>query len=283
MSVSDRALVTNLKYDKSIQNHLRSIYTDTEWETLIKSQLDAGLPVFYGARYEGGNHNFVVDGYNKKCEFHINWGWGGRYDGWYTLNNLKPDATRHFNTNHNIIINIKPDAGGSGSNEFWLQNFTSSKNIIEQNELFTVTFHLRSFGFFQGGQFGVALVDNNDNIKEVIGGMNYNFEITLGYNTGSRTINCIVFEKVSTRQYSLRVVTKVQDGEWKIAKLSTDNVPTSINFTVNADKANGGGYGLSLMTFTASKTTVSQNETFNVSTSIVSLLTQWIKESNMPA
>jgi hypothetical protein len=30
-------------------------------------------------------HNLVVDGYNTDHYFHLNFGWGGTYDGWYML------------------------------------------------------------------------------------------------------------------------------------------------------------------------------------------------------
>ena len=30
-------------------------------------------------------HNLVIDGYNSDDYFHINFGWGGSYNGWYRL------------------------------------------------------------------------------------------------------------------------------------------------------------------------------------------------------
>jgi len=30
-------------------------------------------------------HNVVIDGYNTDEYFHLNFGWGGTYNGWYLL------------------------------------------------------------------------------------------------------------------------------------------------------------------------------------------------------
>ena len=227
-----RALVEKFGYDRSMQTHQRSFYTNAEWEAIIRQQLDLKLPVWYSGNHPGGSHTFIVDGYDNNGRFHINWGWGGQHDGWYSLDNLNPNDNKRYYNNQSIVINIKPDEGSTGSNEFWLQSFTADKTAVQQKESFTVIFNLRSIGFYKGGQFGAVLVDNNSNIKEVIGSMNYNWEITPGYNTGVRTINCSVSENVSIGQYSLKVVTRVQNGEWKIVTLSPDNAPTSINFMV---------------------------------------------------
>jgi len=50
-------------------------------------------------------HNVVVDGYNTDDYFHFNFGWGGGYNGWYTL----PPAGMPYNMNviEGIVVNIK--------------------------------------------------------------------------------------------------------------------------------------------------------------------------------
>ena len=60
-------------------------YTEAEWTDIIKDQLDDGLPVYYAGRPAtrgSPGHAFVLDGYDSKNNFHVNWGWGGSYDGW---------------------------------------------------------------------------------------------------------------------------------------------------------------------------------------------------------
>ena len=251
-------------YDRSIQRHWRLYYNDAEWEALIRQQLDAGLPVYYHGS-NPSSHAFIIDGYDSTGRFHINWGWGGRHDGWYFLNNFNLNGERLFANNHTIVINIKPDEGGVGSSELFLRNFSVGKTAVSHNEMFTVTVNMISPGFFIGGQAGVALVDDNGRIITVIGTANYSARNPS--TTGTREINCFIPETVRPGQYRLMTVIRPTNGEWRVVTRSAigDGVPNFINLTVNAETGSlGGGYGLAIMSITPDKTTVSQNERFNV-------------------
>ena len=69
-------------------------YTDAEWITMLKADLDANRPIQYGGLDPNGNggHAFVCDGYNSDDYFHFNWGWAGRYNGYFSINNLDTGA-----------------------------------------------------------------------------------------------------------------------------------------------------------------------------------------------
>lgn len=51
-------------------------------------------------------HNMVVDGYNDDGYYHINFGWGGTYDGWYMLPEELP---YELTVIEGIIVDILPD------------------------------------------------------------------------------------------------------------------------------------------------------------------------------
>jgi hypothetical protein len=65
-----RALTDYFGYDKSIQWRYRLYYNDTDWDKMLKEQLNAGMPVIYA----GSSHIFIVDGYDNQGRFHFNWG-----------------------------------------------------------------------------------------------------------------------------------------------------------------------------------------------------------------
>jgi hypothetical protein len=72
----------------------REYYSSQEWDSLLYHELQASRPVIYsGARQNASKeqdaHAFIVDGY-KDGLFHINWGWGGRYDGFFKLSECNP-------------------------------------------------------------------------------------------------------------------------------------------------------------------------------------------------
>jgi len=258
------AMTETFGYDRSIQRHERIFYTDAGWEALIRSQLDAGLPVYYSAGRDGGGHGFVVDGYDNQGKFHVNWGWGGGHDGWYSLNALTP-GNRNYYLRHSITTNIRPNQRSTGSHEMGIKGFTVNKTAIQQNELFTVTANVTSFGFFSGGQVGAAVVNTIGAITSIVGIANYG-ERRPGSSL-TRTMNCFLPETVSPGIGNLRIVTRETGGEWKIAAISAvgDGVPSAINLTVTAGTVTpGGGYGLALTAFNASKNTAAQNELFTV-------------------
>ena len=83
----------------------KSDYSDSDWSALIKNELDHSRPVLYAANQaSGGGHAFVCDGYDANGLFHMNWGWGGIDDEYYSLTSLyTPHAGYNFTQNHIII------------------------------------------------------------------------------------------------------------------------------------------------------------------------------------
>ena len=61
-----------------------------EWEEIIYSELAAGRPMVYRGSSDSGGHSFVCDGYDGNGLFHINWGWSGSDDGYFSLAVLNP-------------------------------------------------------------------------------------------------------------------------------------------------------------------------------------------------
>ena len=77
-------------YDETMRYVYRNTFSTSEWEELIYNELDNDRPVPYGGQSVQGGHSFVVDGYNGDGLFHINWGWGGVYDGYFLLSVVNP-------------------------------------------------------------------------------------------------------------------------------------------------------------------------------------------------
>ena len=87
----------------------KSSVSDSAWHNILKSDLDNKLPMYYRGRRSNSNsgHAFVCDGYRYKDsskKYHFNWGWGGSYNGWFSIGALKPS----YNNSNGIIFGIKP-------------------------------------------------------------------------------------------------------------------------------------------------------------------------------
>ena len=77
------------------------------WTRLSQNMMD-GQPAELTVLVTGGSggHNVVVDGYNTLNEYHVNFGWGGSYNGWYILPDEFPYS---LTTIHGVILDIYSD------------------------------------------------------------------------------------------------------------------------------------------------------------------------------
>lgn len=95
----------------------RSQYSIKEWESMVYDHLKRGIPVPYTGTTDETGHSFVCDGYAGNGMFHINWGWGGRYDSYFLLSILNPynndeagasSASMGYNIEQMMVINAEP-------------------------------------------------------------------------------------------------------------------------------------------------------------------------------
>ncbi len=86
----------------------RGSYSQTSWEKLIVSELEAGRPILYsGVHPSNGGHAVVVDGYRLSDNlFHFNFGWGGQGDGYYTVD--ETTGMNGFNDSQGMVCEVYP-------------------------------------------------------------------------------------------------------------------------------------------------------------------------------
>jgi hypothetical protein len=104
------ALRTNFGYSPSTEYIFRDT-THLDWKGIILNHLDNNMPLYYAGWADTINfsgHAFVCDGYQDTTFFHFNWGWGGSYDGYFSVDNLTPGGD-DFTLDHELIVNIFPD------------------------------------------------------------------------------------------------------------------------------------------------------------------------------
>jgi len=104
------ALISHYDYGTDMIQKEKADYTDTEWKTLIRQELDAGRPLPYRGQGDGG-HAFLLDGYQitTSTYFHFNWGWGGSYNGWFLLSALTPEEGYDYTNLQAGVFNIQPN------------------------------------------------------------------------------------------------------------------------------------------------------------------------------
>lgn len=112
------AMRDNFYFSHQIFSYSARNMAGEEWEQRLRAEIDAGRPVIYsGCNTDDASmwlndvmgHAFVLDGYDEQGLFHVNWGWGGLYDGYFALSALKPTPDDDFSKSAGAIFNLTPD------------------------------------------------------------------------------------------------------------------------------------------------------------------------------
>jgi len=117
---SEYAFKQYFDYKSTTTGIERVNYTTASWKLKLKSELDASRPILYAGFGGGGGHAFVCDGYDANDLFHFNWGWGGAYNGYFSVDALNPSGvgtgggTGGFNSGHQAVVGIEPKSTGGG-------------------------------------------------------------------------------------------------------------------------------------------------------------------------
>lgn len=90
---AQNSFINYFKYDPAtISGVERFSYSDANWLSMLKHDIDIGRPVEYAGFGTTGGHTWVCDGYDDNDYFHMNWGWGGASDGFFYIDNLNPSG-----------------------------------------------------------------------------------------------------------------------------------------------------------------------------------------------
>lgn len=98
----------------TIKSAMYSDYTDGSWISLLENELNNGRPMqFEGTDPNEGGHSWVCDGYDAENRMHMNWGWGGLNDGYFSVDSLNPGGF-DFSEYIGVIYGIQPPPGALG-------------------------------------------------------------------------------------------------------------------------------------------------------------------------
>jgi len=76
---------------KTIAFVQRGLYDNDSWNAMLRNELENGRPICYtGHNMALSGHAFNIDGVDEDGYYHLNWGYGGDYDGYFDLDYLNP-------------------------------------------------------------------------------------------------------------------------------------------------------------------------------------------------
>jgi len=169
------ALKTYFSYPSSVTYYSRDSY-DGDWSKLVINELNNGRAVVYSGldvqRNEG--HAFNLDGYDGTSMFHVNWGWSGQNNGYYTIDGLK-DSGFDFTSQQGVVVGIRapsvaPSDIALSSNSVQEQSAVGTVvgTVTVQSEAVnpTYTFELKgSYSIFTHGYLPASFYIEDGNLK----------------------------------------------------------------------------------------------------------------------
>lgn len=213
--------------DKNGSQYFKENYgglTDSGYTLLIKELL-AGRPVlatlYYGSgkKYGEEEHAVVIDGYNSSTdEFHVNFGWGGGGNTWYSREEL--------NDNYGIctiFTGVSPNVAPNLS----IQSASFKANAVNRNDDVTLNVTVSNTGKKKSNQVTASFYNGrrqigSASVETVAAGGARTLSCTFSASSlslGANSITVRVFSSGSGRAMSTTKTVKVYDG----AVTSADN------------------------------------------------------------
>ena len=191
---AETALKKFFGYISTLHGERKAAYTDAEWISMLKAELDAGRPIPYsGFDTDNAGHAFVCDGYNNNNQFHFNWGWSGSYDGYFSINALTPGGggwgggSYDYSYGQCAIFGIAPPQLRATSHNS--SNMTPSNGgyIVEHGAPLSLTVNIKAVSAFNGT---LRLLIKNLNGTSVVQNIGNAVSVSIGSNqTATKTFS----------------------------------------------------------------------------------------------
>lgn len=161
------AIIEHFGYDKNYtRGFMREFYSTSFWESMIYAELLEGRPVYYSGSSNLNSHAFVVDGYKPEGLWHVNWGWGGKSNGYFRLPDLNPTQ--------NAVVGDTSSSGGYNSRQYLVKFVPPSTNpgvtVSEMSGSLSVVSNDVYYVYFQSNNtlllnltLGALIVGEGDN------------------------------------------------------------------------------------------------------------------------
>ena len=148
--------------------------SEEEWSAMLRKNLCDYGPMQYGGSSDTGAHSFLLDGCTDKNYFSINFGWGGKSNGYYLMPEIK------YYKNQAAVFYLMPDRDGSstyrsnislaayeGSKATYKGLYTTADEFTVGSE-FTVYIAIQNDGFASfNGEVCVAHCNKSGEIKDI--------------------------------------------------------------------------------------------------------------------
>ncbi len=222
---------THFRYNKGAIKLSRASYTEQEWLSMLKRNLEDYGPTIYRGTHaaDNGGHAFVMDGYTDANYFRFNFGWDGKSNGYYLLDKIDyprfqaailymyPDKT-DTSTYKDLVSLVSFQNSSSG---IQYQGIHTNATNYMSGEQFKTYVGLMNVGNVEfSGSIGIAHCDKDNNVKSILAQQTITCAVgkKIGY-----TVNIQISPSNIALGDKLRLVYKGDySSDWQIARKYSD-------------------------------------------------------------
>jgi hypothetical protein len=161
----------------------------------MRREIEENCPIFYaGYTADMAGHAFVLDGVDDNNYFHVNWGWGGPYDGFFLLDNLLLGEYL-FDTDQWAVMGLRPMRSGEVEN--WLCLLSTGISVAATEFERGVPFNIESISIGNysqvdfKGEVRVGVCDKHGELKSWATEAR-DFELSARYGGGCGTMSAVI-------------------------------------------------------------------------------------------
>ena len=235
------ALKKYFGYSSRLHGEEKDDFTDDQWIAMLKAELDAGRPVPYSGIDVAASvgHSFVCDGYDGDDQFHINWGWSGNCDGYFTINALMPNGTGwggggdDYSTGQCAIFGAEPPQLRATNHSSTTMTSANGGYIVNHGAPLSFTANIKAAAAFNGSVRLVILKSNGIAVEQEIGSP---ISVTIGANQ----ISTQTFTTDVVRAYPGSYFLAVQyqpsgSSDWTTVGIDGCAIPVDLTVVLNPD------------------------------------------------
>ena len=211
-------LIKNFQYSPGINYQSRNSLSKQTWDMIMRNEIDANRPILFSGydKQQIYGHAFVIDGYDDNNFFHVNWGWEGLFNGFYRLEDLRPN-NYDFSYDQWILVGLEPYRE-KGDFPNWISvvgDIEVNKHLFVENETFMVieATYINNTQEIFNGVVRLAHTDKVGNIKGWLTDDIAISELRCGYSTTLRNIECTITEPIEDGD-RMRTFYRASGDEW---------------------------------------------------------------------
>ncbi len=202
----------------------RASYNNSQWYTLLETNMVQQRPVYYSFYSSAGGHAVVCDGTRNGNELHLNYGWGGYATAWYNMDNVNGGGD--IWTSHRAVMDIAPQFAAITVHEVAVESDDDQDGFVAPGETAGLRVWLRNTGGASAGVVTGMLTSLDAMLTVMTGGpQSYGALPATALASNAALFSVIVSGACPAGDYPLQFVAAARDAWTNVFTLRVDRLP----------------------------------------------------------